>query len=77
MADAIEAIPRDAREILRKACRDRFQIQLFRNLDFFVQEMDSARIACRRYRHRGALVGSSLVFRSGAARRCSATWRWA
>ena len=67
MAEALQAIPRDVREILRKARRDRLQIQfVHRNLDFFVQEMDRASNRLSFAIVIAALViGSSLIFRWG------------
>jgi ubiquinone biosynthesis protein len=67
IAEAIQAIPRDVREILSKARRDRLQIQfVHRNLDFFVQEMDRASNRLSFAIVIAALVvGSSLIFRAG------------
>ena len=67
MAETLQAIPRDVREILRKARRDRLQIQfVHRNLDFFVQEMDRASNRLSFAIVIAALViGSSLIFRWG------------
>jgi ubiquinone biosynthesis protein len=67
VADAIQAIPHDVREILRKARRDRLQIQfVHRNLDFFVQEMDrSSNRLSFAIVIAALIIGSSLIFRSG------------
>jgi ubiquinone biosynthesis protein len=67
MAETLQAIPRDVREVLRKARRDRLQIQfVHRNLDFFVQEMDrSSNRLSFAIVIAALIVGSSLIFQSG------------
>jgi ubiquinone biosynthesis protein len=67
VADAVQAIPREVREILRKARGDRLQIQfVHRNLDFFVQEMDrSSNRLSFAIVIAALIIGSSLIFRSG------------
>jgi ubiquinone biosynthesis protein len=67
LAETLQAIPRDVREVLRKARRDRLQIQfVHRNLDFFVQEMDrSSNRLSFAVVIAALIIGSSLIFRSG------------
>ncbi|MEW5981215.1 MAG: AarF/UbiB family protein [Acidobacteriota bacterium] len=67
-AETLQAIPREIREILGKARRDRFQIQfVHRNLDYFVQEMDrSSNRLSFAIVIAALIVGSSLIFQSGA-----------
>jgi ubiquinone biosynthesis protein len=67
VAENLQAIPRDVREVLKKARRDRLQIQfVHRNLDFFVQEMDrSSNRLSFAIVIAALIIGSSLIFRSG------------
>ena len=67
VADAIQAIPREVRELLRKARGDRLQIQfVHRILDFFVQELDrSSNRLSFAIVIAALIIGSSLIFRSG------------
>ncbi len=71
LVEALRAVPRDLRELISKARRDRLQIQfVHRNLDHFVQEMDRASNRLSFAIVIAALiVGSSLIFQSSAGPR--------
>ena len=67
-AGALQAVPRDLMEIIRKARTDRLQIQfVHRNLEHFVQEMDrSSNRLSFAVVIAALIVGSSFIFQSNA-----------
>ena len=67
-AAALQAVPRDLVEIVRKARTDRLQIQfVHRNLEHFVQEMDrSSNRLSFAVVIAALIVGSSFIFQSNA-----------
>ena len=67
-AEALQAVPRDLVEIVRKARTDRLQIQfVHRNLEHFVQEMDrSSNRLSFAVVIAALIVGSSFIFQSNA-----------
>ncbi len=68
VAAALQAVPRDLLEIIRKARTDRLQIQfVHRNLEHFVQEMDrSSNRLSFAVVIAALIVGSSFIFQSSA-----------
>lgn len=68
VAETIQGIPREVRELLTKVRRDRLQIQfVHKNLDYFVQEMDrSSNRLSFAVVIAALIVGSSLIFQTGA-----------